>query len=207
MNVGALVAGNPAASLILALNIGVSLLALYGLPAIIERNLLRPYWLQRRNEWHTLLTSGIIHADLGHLAFNSLSLYFFGFALERHIGTPAFALLYLVGLLLSSAGTWYKHRSDPDYASLGASGAVLAVMFASIVYFPDQSIFILPIPFPIPAPLFAVSYLAYTWWSSRNGRGRINHDAHLGGALTGLAFVALSDPGALRAAIQWALSP
>jgi len=52
-----------------------------------------------------------------------------------------------------------------------------------------------------------VSYLAYTWWSSRNGRDRVNHDAHLGGALTGLAFVALSDPGALRAAIQWALSP
>jgi membrane associated rhomboid family serine protease len=70
------------------------------------------------------------------------------------------------------------------------------VLFASIVYDPSQRLFILPIPFPIPAPLFAIGYLAYTYWSARHPRGRINHDAHLGGALTGLAFVALLDPQA-----------
>jgi membrane associated rhomboid family serine protease len=101
-------------------------------------------------------------------------------------------------MVLSEIGTVIKHRNNPQYASLGASGAILAVLFASIVYFPDQRLFILPIPVPIPAPLFAVGYLAFSYWSARQARGRINHDAHIGGALTGLAFVAVTDPGAYR---------
>jgi len=81
-----------------------------------------------------------------------------------------------------------------------ASGAILAVLFASIVYTPTSSIFILPIPVPIPAPLFALGYLAYTWYASRQARGRVNHDAHLGGALAGIAFVALTDWPAIERA-------
>jgi membrane associated rhomboid family serine protease len=108
-------------------------------------------------------------------------------------------------LLASALGTWVKHRREPGYRTLGASGAILAVLFASIAYDPGSSIFILPIPVPIPAPLFAVLYLAFTWWSSRHGRGRINHDAHLSGALAGLAFVALVDPGVMARAISWVL--
>ena len=92
------------------------------------------------------------------------------------------------------------HRDEPEYATLGASGAILAVLFASIVYFPTASLFIVPIPVPIPAPLFAVLYLAYTWFSARGNRGRVNHDAHFGGAIAGLAFVALTDaPAVVRA--------
>jgi membrane associated rhomboid family serine protease len=71
-------------------------------------------------------------------------------------------------------------------------------MFASIVYFPSQRLIILPIPLPIPAPLFALGYLAFTYYSARQSRDKINHDAHLSGALTGLAFVAATDPGAYR---------
>ena len=73
-------------------------------------------------------------------------------------------------------------------------GAISAVLFAAIVYFPEMKLFIIPIPVPIPAPLFAVGYVAYSWWSARQARGRINHDAHLGGALFGVVFVMLSDP-------------
>jgi membrane associated rhomboid family serine protease len=95
-----------------------------------------------------------------------------------------------------------KHRDDPDYATLGASGAISAVLFASIVYRPLDRLMLLPIPVPIPAPLFAVGYLAYTWWSARQQRGQINHDAHLGGALAGLVFVAVTEPLAYaRAAV------
>ena len=78
----------------------------------------------------------------------------------------------------------------------------LAVLFASIVYFPGASLFILPIPVPIPAPLFAVGYLAFTYYAARRGGGRVNHDAHLFGALAGVAFVAVSDPAAIGAAVR-----
>lgn len=189
--------GSPiVATIILVVTLIVSLAGLYASPAIIERALLRPYWLQRRGEYDRLITSGFVHADLAHVIFNMLTFYFFAFPLERHVGSVRLCLLYFLGLLFSDLGTYFKHRDNPDYASLGASGAISAVLFASIVYFPGQSLFILPVPVPIPAPLFAVAYLAYTYYSSRHPRGRINHDAHLGGALTGLAFVALTDPGA-----------
>jgi len=95
-----------------------------------------------------------------------------------------------------------EDRDEPDYATLGASGAILAVLFASIVYFPHLRLFILPIPLPIPGPLFAVAYLAYSYYSSRHAKGRINHDAHIGGALSGIAFVALTDPGRFRALLD-----
>ena len=143
-----------------------------------------------------------MHADLAHLLFNSVSYWFFAFPLERVIGTPRFTALYFSGLLASNIGTYFKHRRDPDYACLGASGAILAVLFASIVYFPRQSIMIMPVPLPIPAPLFAIGYLAYTFYAARHPHGRINHDAHFDGALAGLAFVALTDPAAWARAWQ-----
>ncbi len=108
----------------------------------------------------------------------------------------------LLGLLASDLGTYLKHRSDPNYQCLGASGAILSVLFASIIYFPSASLFIMPIPVPIPAPLFAVGYLAYSYYASRNPRGRINHDAHLAGALAGVVFVGLLDPSRFEQALH-----
>jgi membrane associated rhomboid family serine protease len=182
-----------------------SLAGLYAAPRLIELNLFRPYWFLRRRQYATAVTSGFMHADLPHLIFNMMTFWFFAFQLERRIGPAAFAALYGVSLVLSDLGTYFKHRNDPDYASLGASGAISAVLFASIVYFPTQSLLILPIPFPIPAPLFGALYLGYSWYSARQNRGRINHDAHLGGALTGLAFVLLTDPGAYGGLAQTVL--
>ncbi len=186
----------PGAGSLLALIVVLSLIGLYGSPAFLERCLFRPYWFLRKRDYSTALLAGFVHADLPHLIFNSITFWFFGIPLERRIGTRLFLVLYFAGLAFSQLGTWLKHRGNPDYATLGASGAISAVLFASIVYHPAQSIFILPIPFPIPAPLFAVGYLAYTWWSAKQARGRINHDAHFAGALTGLAFVALVHPQA-----------
>ena len=187
--------GSPAATVIFLLTIAASLIAFYR-PEFLRWSLFRPYWLVRRRQYATVISSAFVHADFMHLLFNMMTFYFFGFPLERYIGTFWFVVLYASGLLLSHLGTWFNQRNNPDYACLGASGAIAAVLFAAIVYFPDQSIFILPIPVPIPAPLFAVGYLLYTYYSSRHSRDHINHDAHLGGAVAGLLFVALLTPGA-----------
>jgi len=186
------------AALIFWITLIVSLAGLFVSPSLIEKAALRPYWLVRRREYEKLVSSGLVHADLGHLLFNMLTFYFFAFGLQRQVGSMSFVLLYVLGLTASELGTYLKHRDDPDYATLGASGAISAVLFAYIVYFPGTELFLLFVPIPVPAPLFAVAYLAYTYYSARRAKGRINHDAHLGGALTGLAFVALRDPDAYR---------
>ena len=185
------------ALVIFALTILISVIGLKS-PQLIDKMVLRPYRLARNREYDRLITSGFVHADLSHLIFNMLSFYFFAFGLERDIGTVSFLALYFIGLVFSNTGSYLKHRNNPEYATLGASGAILAVLFASIIYRPEAKLFVFPIPLPIPAPLFAVGYLAYSYYASRNSQGRINHDAHIGGALTGLAFVAVTDPGAYR---------
>jgi membrane associated rhomboid family serine protease len=191
----------PASLAILCIIVGFSALALWMTPKLLARNLLRPYWMLKERDYSTLITSGFIHGDLGHLLFNSLTLFFFGPPLEATIGTERFIALYFIGLVLSSLGTVYKQRNNPDYAALGASGAILAVLFAYIVYYPTQMLY-LYFALPIPAVLFAFGYLAYSWWASKNRRDNINHDAHLDGALTGLIFVGLTDFDAWKRAFQ-----
>lgn len=194
--------GAPVSALLLTAIVVASLAGLMWRPALIEKSLFRPYWVARRGEYATLLTSGFMHADLAHLLFNAFTFWAFAFGLEREIGSGRFLLLYLFGLIVSDAGTWLVHRHDENYRTLGASGAILAVLFASIVYFPKSSLFILPLPVPIPAPLFAVAYLAYTIYASKRNTGRVNHDAHLGGALAGLVFVAATDFGRVEQAVR-----
>jgi membrane associated rhomboid family serine protease len=191
----------PAAALLLAANVGLSLLGLYGMPQLIGALLFRPYDVARGRRVYTLVTGAFVHADLPHLIFNMVTFWFFGIPLERLIGTGRFVVLYVFALLVSQAGSFIKHRDNPEYRTLGASGAISGVLFASIVYLPTQSLIILPIPVPIPAPLYGIGYLAYSWWSARQDRGRINHDAHFGGAIAGLVFVAMVSPGAYPRAL------
>jgi membrane associated rhomboid family serine protease len=184
------------AAVLFATTAFVSLLGLFAAPALIRVAAFRPYTLVRNAEYWRLITSGFVHANFSHLFFNLLTFYFFAFTLERRIGTLAFVALYGLGLLLGNLSTYFKHRNEPDYVTVGASGAVSAVLFASIVYFPAMRLYIFPLPVPIPALIFAVLYLGYSYYQARQSGDRVNHDAHIGGALTGLGFVAVTDPAA-----------
>jgi membrane associated rhomboid family serine protease len=192
----------PGAAIIFAVTIATSLIGLFAAPRLIDRSLFRPYWFLRRKQYDTIVLSGFVHADIGHLLFNMITFYFFAFSLERYIGTSKFLVLYFLGLVASDSWTFFRHRDNPEYASLGASGAISAVLFAYIVYFPTTTLMILPIPVPIPAPLFAVGYVAYEYWAGRQQRGRINHDAHLCGALFGVLFVAVTEPSAFARLLE-----
>ena len=190
-----LLAVAPASFAILGLTVAVSCLGLFVSPRIIERNLLRPYFLVRDKRYDTLITKGFVHADMSHLFFNMLTLYFFGPYLEARIGTPKFVALYFIGLLIASLGTFLRRRRDPNYASLGASGAINTVLFAFIVYYPLVNIYVF-FAIPVPAFLYAILYLAYSFWASKNARDNVNHDAHFDGALVGLLFVLITEPAA-----------
>ncbi|MFB3064763.1 MAG: rhomboid family intramembrane serine protease, partial [Gammaproteobacteria bacterium] len=128
--------GQTGAMVILAVTIATSLLGMYRMPRIIDRCLFRPYFFLRRRQYDTIYLSGFVHADLGHLLFNMVTFYFFAFPMERYVGTSRFLILYFVGLVVSHSCTYLKHKDNAEYASLGASGAISAVLFAYIVYFP-----------------------------------------------------------------------
>ena len=185
---------SPGAALLVAAFGIASLIGLFVSPSLIDRGLLRPYWLLPRKQYSTLITSAFLHANLPHLLFNAFTFWAFAPQLERAMGTGPFLGLYFFGLLGSDLGTYFKHRHEPGYQCLGASGAILAVLFASIIYFPSSSIYVMPLPFPIPAPLFAMAYLAYSYYASRQAKGLVNHDAHLAGAVAGIVFIGLLDP-------------
>ncbi len=191
----------PVSLAILAVLAVLALLGLRPVPGLAQKLLFRPYEVARGRRRWSVATSVFVHADLGHLISNALTLWFFGPELEAVLGSLRFSLLYAVGAGFSQLWSYLKHRDDPAYATLGASGAIAAVLFAYIVYKPTDGMLMLPLPVSIPAPLFGLLYLAMEWWSARQARGRINHEAHFGGALTGLAFVLFTDPRAyLRAA-------
>jgi membrane associated rhomboid family serine protease len=195
--------GHYAAPAILGLTIVISLLGMYQIPDIINKFLFRPYYFLREKQYDTMIMSGFIHADTTHLLFNMITFFFFAFPLERFLGTGKFVALYLAGLVVSHTCTWYKERNNPQYASLGASGAISAVLFAYIVYFPSTMLLVFFIP--MPAMVFAFLYVGYSWWASRNANDRINHDAHLCGALSGLGFVAVTDPSAFSRLVSMLL--
>lgn len=183
---------NPGAISILVITIGLSLYGLLFNGAFIEACMLHPYSIFRKKKLYTLLTSGFIHASFGHLLFNMLTFFFFCFTLERvYLGTLKFILLYMVGLLLCDIPTIIKQRNNPGYFSLGASGAISAVLFCWIIFNPTSEINIMFIPFGIKAWIFGPLYLVYCTYAGREQWGNINHDAHFYGAVTGIvmAFV------------------
>jgi membrane associated rhomboid family serine protease len=177
----------PVASVIFVITVITSLIAFYN-EDLYVRCMLHPYSVSRGKRVYTLITSGLIHKDWMHLIFNMLSYFFFAQTLEAQLGHWQFGLLYVLSLVLSDLPSVAKHKDDYGYHSLGASGAVSAVIFGSILFDPLNPIYIMLIPIPIYGVVFAVLYLVYCNYASKHARDNVNHDAHLFGAISGLAI-------------------
>ncbi len=144
-------------------------------------------------QYHRILTSGFIHADLGHLIFNMYSLYSFGSYIEEYFGIGTFIVIYFASMVGGNLVSLYLHRHQP-YRALGASGGVCGIIFASIFLLPGGSVYLFFVPIPIPSWLFAIVFVAASMYGARNQLGNIGHDAHLGGALVGLFTTTLLYP-------------
>lgn len=174
-----------------------------------------PVRVQESNEKYRFFSHMFIHADFGHLLFNMLSLYFLGnmmLSMEGGIymeksgdlieiqdgwmqkfgylqGQALFLVLYIAGGLFATILPYMRNKNNPGYMSLGASGAVSAVIFAAIIWNPTMKLHILFIPIGIPAYIFGPLYIAYEIYMDKRGNTGIAHDAHLGGAIFGILFV------------------
>lgn len=184
----------PVVSLIFIFTLVTSIYA-FNDSSLYGKFMLHPYSVYRRSNVYTLLTSGLIHGSWMHLAFNMFTFYFFAFSLEATVGSLRFGLIYFIGLILSDIPSVIKHKDDYHYHSLGASGAISAVLFSYIMFYPLNTLMIFPLPVPIWAALFGVLYLVYSYYMSKSSRDNINHDAHLFGAITGIVITILVVPG------------
>lgn len=193
---------------IIAFTAVVSLIALNN-RAVFENLLFYPFRMQLQRDWFRFITHGFVHGGLLHLVINMYVLWMFGTAVEDayaditgRSSTLPFLVLYLGGIVLSSIPGYFKHKDDPGYRAVGASGATSAVVFSFILLHPATKLMLILLPIPLPAWLFGLLYLGYEWYMSKRGRDGIAHDAHYFGALYGIAFTALLDPKAVGRFIQ-----
>ena len=176
---------------------------------LMDRLILWPPAIDKHKQYDRLVTCGFIHADFGHLLFNMITLFFFGRVMEgviADLSTPwAYPLFYLAALVVSILPTYLKNQHNPNYLSLGASGAVSAVLFAYILIAPWQLIFVFFIP--VPSIVYAVLYVGYSIWMDKRGGDRINHSAHLAGAAFGVLFMVIMEPKVLGYFLQQLMNP
>jgi membrane associated rhomboid family serine protease len=187
--------------IIIALTSLVSILS-FTVTLPYERMMFNAYATWHRKQWYRLFSYGLVHGGWAHLLFNMITLYCFGRILEQYFGiffgettgTILYIVLYVSALAVSSIADLVKYKDDIGYNAVGASGAVSAVLFASILFEPEMGIYIFPIPFPIPGVIFAPLYLLYCWWAAKKQMDNIGHSAHFWGALYGFLFPLVLKP-------------
>lgn len=154
----------------------------------------------QKGQYDRFITHGFIHADGTHLLFNMITLFFFGSVIEsfyrQYLFNLGFVLFYLGALVVAIIPSYIQHKNDSRWASLGASGAVSAVLFAYILFEPWKLIFVFFIP--VPAIIFAVLYVGYSVWSAKKGNTNINHSAHLWGAAYGVIVTIILEPKVIQ---------
>lgn len=191
----------------------VSLTTLFQYPDKIYDLSLRPTMIRDRKQFYRFLTSGLVHADLLHLGFNMFSLYFCGRFIEEIFENIFqskfyFLLFYVLAIVFSNIPTYIRHKNDDYYSSVGASGAISAVIFAMVLFAPWARIYFIIIPMPLI--LYAVVYVAMTVYLDRRTQGvggGINHSAHLWGALFGLIFPIIFKPAIFLFFLQQLIHP
>lgn len=189
--------------ILMGITIVVSLYA-FNKPKVLGALILNPYAVSQRRQYYRFVTSGFIHNDHMHLIFNMFSFYFFGTAVEsvlkqlsgKEWGGVLFIALYILAIVASDIPSYLKHRNNPRYNSLGASGGVAAVIFAFILFLPLENIYIYA-ALPVPGFILGTLYVIFSWYQGRKANDNINHDAHLYGALFGFVFCAIIYPRSL----------
>lgn len=186
--------------IIIVITVAASLYA-WNKPEVMYKWIFNPYSVYTKNEYWRFVTSGLIHQDYMHLFFNMFTLYFFGSAIEYYYsslygsttGILLYVGMYIVAIIISDISTYIKHRHNPAYNSLGASGGVSAVVLSAIMFDPASNLYLFAI-IPIPGFVFGALFIFYSYYQAKQMRDRINHDAHLYGALFGLVFTILIWP-------------
>jgi membrane associated rhomboid family serine protease len=166
---------------------------------IMEDLIFYPPAVSQRNQWYRFFSCGLIHADWGHLIFNMFAFYLFGQKLEHYFtqvfgekGKILYLVMYIAALAVSVLPTYFKNRNNYHYRSLGASGAVSAVIFSSILFDPLTGIGLFFIPIYVAGFIFGLIYLLVSQWLDKRGQGNINHSAHIFGALFGIVFTIIA---------------
>lgn len=172
---------------------------------LLAKLMYNPYLVKHSNQWYRAITHAFIHSGWMHLLVNMWVLWIFGgiveqsFNLERgNLGIPIFIGLYLGGILFATLPSFKRHQDNFNYNSLGASGAVAAVLFASIFFNPTMDLYLMFIPIPIPAVIFGVLYLALEWYMDKKSNDHIAHDAHFWGAAFGFTYAIIMVPSQLE---------
>ncbi len=189
-------------TIIIAITVLVSILS-FNDKGMMYRLWFNAYQVYHRKQYYRFITHGLVHGDWMHLLINMFVLWSFGTALQNdfsyHLGVNGpfnFMMLYVSAIPLASIYSFYKHKDNPGYNALGASGAVSAVLFASVFFDPWNLLLLFGV-IPIPGILFAVGYLYYSIRMSNKGTDNIGHDAHLWGAVYGFIFPILIEPKAI----------
>jgi membrane associated rhomboid family serine protease len=177
---------------------------------IINDLIFWPPMIKEKHQYYRFITSGLIHADIPHLAFNMITLYFFGRLVEEYlfipkIGKTGYLLFYIAGIIVSEIPSYIRHRNNYSYRSLGASGAVTAVLFSFILLAPWQTIYVFFLP--VPAIIFAALYVGYSIYMDRKGGDNVNHSAHLWGAAWGVVFTLFMEPAIINRFIEQLMNP
>lgn len=193
--------------IIIGFTVMVSMRALSDKPTL-EKLWFEPFQIQYNKEWYRFISHGFVHGSGAHLFVNMFVLWMFGTKVEQQLATVTdmplvmYLLLYLGAVGVAALPGYLRHRNNPEYRAVGASGAVAAVLFASIVLDPLDPLYIMFIPIPIPGWVVGIGYLVYEYVQDKRSQGNIAHDAHFVGALFGVLFMAALQPGLLPRMVE-----